>query len=149
MDEVETALKEAEDEANNRFSVLQEDMAAQRSDLDKELAGAVDKINDSIAKQAALADTRFSKTVKDIDAARAEAATQVKDARKSFATSMATLTASVKAQEKRLLGDVQVVSGMVLDNQAEQVRINRRTEAELTRVMGLVNDNATKSKKAR
>jgi hypothetical protein len=38
---------------------------------------------------------------------------------------------------------------MVLDNQAEQVRINRRTEAELTRVMGLVNDNATKSKKAR
>merc|ERR1711988_482390 len=149
LESIKSDLADAKKKSDNKFGKMYDTLAQTRSEMEKKLAGSVTEINDSIAKQAALADSRFSKTVKDIDAARAEAATQVKDARKSFATSMATLTASVKAQEKRLLGDVQVVSGMVLDNQAEQVRINRRTEAELSRVMGLVNDNATKSKKAR
>jgi len=149
LESIKSDLADAKKKSDGKFGKMYDTLAQTRSEMEKKLAGSVTEINDSIAKQAALADSRFSKTVKDIDAARAEAATQVKDARKSFATSMATLTASVKAQEKRLLGDVQVVSGMVLDNQAEQVRINRRTEAELTRVMGLVNDNATKSKKAR
>merc|ERR1712086_1129062 len=95
-------------------------LSANRADMEEKLAGAVTEINDSIAKQAALADSRFSKTVKDIDAARKEAATQVSDARKAFATDMGALTSSVKAQEKRLLGDLQVVSGIVMSNQAEQ-----------------------------
>jgi hypothetical protein len=38
---------------------------------------------------------------------------------------------------------------MVMSNQAEQIRINRKVGGELKRTMALVNDNATKSKKAR
>merc|ERR1711975_212975 len=53
--------------------------------------GAISAAN---AKQAALADSRFSKTVKNIAAARAQAAKQVSDARKTFATAIARTTAS-------------------------------------------------------
>merc|ERR1711865_1152234 len=79
-------------------------------------------INDKIAKQAALADSRFSKTVKNISAARKEAAAEVANARKSFSTSLATVTAAVKDQETRLSGEIQVVS-------AELMRITKLANA--------------------
>merc|ERR1711998_575949 len=75
---------------------------------DTNLKAAVVTINDKIAKQAALADSRFSKTVKDISAARKEAASEVAQARKSFSTSLAAVTAAVKDQETRLSGEIQV-----------------------------------------
>merc|ERR1711988_1979538 len=64
----------ADEDAADKFGTLYENMAAQRSELDEDLAASVVDINDSIAKQAALADSRFIKTVKDIEAARREAA---------------------------------------------------------------------------
>merc|ERR1711998_650787 len=88
-------------------------------------------INDSIAKQAALADSRFKKTVKDIAAARKEAASQVKSARKDFATDLAVLTSSIKSMETRLQGDISVVAG------------------EVARIEKLMNDRSSESKKAR
>merc|ERR1711998_481879 len=88
-------------------------------------------------------------TVKDINAARKQAAGQVKDARKDFATSLVALTASVKDQETRLNGDIQTVASLELSRQAEQIRVNRRTKAEMSRIMGLVNDRTTKNAKAR
>jgi hypothetical protein len=149
MTSIKADLKASKEASDKKFAGMYGKLSANRADMEEKLAGAVTEINDSIAKQAALADSRFSKTVKDIDAARKEAATQVSDARKAFATDMGALTSSVKAQEKRLLGDLQVVSGMVMSNQAEQIRINRKVGGELKRTMALVNDNATKSKKAR
>merc|ERR1719305_2087814 len=101
-------------------------MAKQRAALDQNLGAAVKDINDSIAKQAALADSRFEKTVKDIKAARAEAAKQVKDARKDFATGLYTLTSNLKEMETRLVGEVEVVAGEVIANKAAQSRVNRR-----------------------
>merc|ERR1712054_563347 len=86
MDEVEASLKAAAESAEKKFGKLTVTMADQRASLDNKLGAAVDNINDSIAKQAALADSRFSKTVKDIASARKEASEQVIDARKEFAT---------------------------------------------------------------
>merc|ERR1712159_444909 len=113
-------------------------MAKNREEMENNLASATKDMNDSIAKQAALADSRFSKTVKDINAARKEAAKQVSDARKTFATSLASLTASVKDQETRLAGDIEVVAALELSNKAEQIRVNRRAAAELKRIRDLV-----------
>merc|ERR1719446_2008717 len=93
---VEAALAAAQAKTDQRFGKLNEDMADQRASIDKSLAGSIDTINDSIAKQAALADSRFSKTVGDIKAARKEAASQVKLARQSFATDLAAATAEIK-----------------------------------------------------
>jgi hypothetical protein len=146
---VKAELKAAEVKSNKKFADFYEKMGKNREELETALGASVANINDSIAKQAALADARFSKTVKDIKAARKEAATQVADARKDFATAMVSLTASVKDQETRLNGDIQTVASLELSRKADQIRVNRRVKAELGRVMGLVNDRTTKNAKAR
>merc|ERR1711988_265214 len=146
---VRLELGNAEKKSNAKFADFYDKMGKQREALETGLAGAVANMNDSIAKQAALADARFSKTVKNIADARKQAAGQVKDARKDFATSLLALTASVKDQETRLAGDIQTVASLELSRKAEQFRVNRRTKAELKRIMSLVNDRTTKNARAR
>merc|ERR1719269_10388 len=134
---VNGALVAARHRASNKFGKLYRNMAKQRASADSALSGAVKNINDGIAKQAALADSRFSKTVKNIAAARAQSSKQVSDARKTFATSIARTVASVKDQETRLSGEIAVVSGEVARNRAIQLRVNRRTNAELAKLSNL------------
>jgi len=142
-------LKVAEKKSNKKFSNIYTKMAKNREEMENNLATSVKDMNDSIAKQAALSDSRFSKTVKDIGAARTEAAKQVSDARKTFATSLAALTSSVKDQETRLAGDIEVVASLELSNKAMQIRTNDHTQKEMKRIMRLVNDNSSESKRAR
>merc|ERR1711981_783250 len=143
------ALKAARSHASNKFGKLYRNMAKSRAAADSALSGAVKNINDGIAKQAALADSRFSKTVKNIAAARAQSAKQVSDARKTFATSIARTVASVKDQETRLSGEIAIVSGEVARNRAIQLRVNRRTNAELARITKLSNLRHSASIRAR
>merc|ERR1719269_338776 len=146
---VNGALVAARHRASNKFGKLYRNMAKQRASADSALSSAVKNINDGIAKQAALADSRFSKTVKNIAAARAQSSKQVSDARKTFATSIARTVASVKDQETRLSGEIAVVSGEVARNRAIQLRVNRRTNAELARITKLSNLRHSASIRAR
>merc|ERR1711988_1241719 len=146
---VKGALVAAKKRASSKYSKLYRDMSKQRARADMMLSGAVKSINDGIAKQAALADSRFSKTVKNIAAARAQAAKQVSDSRKVFATGIARTVAAVKDQESRLSGEIAVVSGEVARNKAIQLRVNRRTNAELARITKLSNDRHSASVRAR
>merc|ERR1711967_32187 len=88
-------------------------------------------------------------TVKDISAARKEAANEVATARKMFSTSLASVTAAVKDQETRLSGEIQVVSGEVMSHKAAQIRVNRHTQAELKRITKLANARHSESVRAR
>merc|ERR1712139_609379 len=149
MKAVSGAMKAAQKRASSKFGKLYVNMARNRARSDAMLAGSVKSINDGIAKQAALADSRFSKTVKNIAAARAQAAKQVSDARKTFATAIVSTVAAVKDQESRLSGEIAVVSGEVARNRAIQLRVNRRTNAELKRITKLSNDRHSASIRAR
>merc|ERR1719191_364262 len=146
---VASAMGAAQRRASAKFGNLYVHMARNRASADSALAASVKNINDGIAKQAALADSRFSKTVKNIAAARAQAAKQVSDARKTFATSIAATVSAVKDQESRLSGEIAVVSGEVARNRAIQLRVNRRTNAELKRITKLSNDRHSASIRAR
>merc|ERR1712093_320858 len=126
-----TQLQIAEKESEQKFGKAYEKLAANRGRYDKKLGAAVTGLNDALAKQAALADSRFSKTVKDLNSARRQATNQVRQLRKDFATQMATVTAEVKNVETRLVGEIAVVSGEVISNRANQMRVNRRVSAEL------------------
>merc|ERR1712036_203214 len=126
-----------------------EKLAANRARYDKKLGAAVTGLNDALAKQAALADSRFSKTVKDLNSARQQATNQVRQLRKDFATQMATVTAEVKNVETRLVGEIAVVSGEVISNKANQIRVNRRVAAELKRVVRVSDRRYFASKRAR
>jgi len=132
-----------------KFGAAYAALADDRSEADLALGAAVDGLNDSLAKQAALADSRFEKTVKDLAAARKQAADQVADFRKEFAAGLYDTTAHVKRVESRLTGEVDKVSGEVANMRAEQLAINRHVDAELTRVESLSNKRFSQNKNAR
>merc|ERR1711970_1190836 len=136
-------------ESEQKFGKAYEHLAAQRARFDKKLGASVTGLNDALAKQAALADSRFSKTVKDLNAARHQATNQVRQLRKDFATQMATVTAEVKNVETRLVGEIAVVSGEVISNRANQLRVNRRVSGELKRIVRVSDRRYSASKRAR
>merc|ERR1712070_466464 len=107
---VEKSLDTARKSADKKFGAAFRTMAKNRKDLDRALGAGVKNLNDKLAAQSALADSRFSKTVKNIKDARAKASADVTAARKSFTSAFVGLTASIKEQETRLMGDIQVVS---------------------------------------
>merc|ERR1712178_480241 len=147
--QIAKALSKADKKSKIRFSKLFAAMTKQRRAQNIKLKRETGIINDKIAKQAALEDSRFRKTVKSIAAARAAATAQVKSARKSFATRIQTTTAAIKDQESRLLGEIKVVGEELISHKATQLRVNRRTQAEMARIRAMANHRYSVSKRAR
>lgn len=112
-------------------------MAKTRGAMDNALMGATIELQKSIAKRSALYDARFSKTVTNMKLARKQAFLQVQQAKKSFTTQITAVTAAIKDQETRVSGDIAVVTAMVASNKAQQIRINRRVNAEMGRIVKL------------
>jgi len=144
-----TEVAKAEKEADQKFGKARATLANDRAHADKALGAAVTKFNDDLAKQAALADSRFVKTVKNIEDARKQAADDVSDMRKDFAVRMVEAVAVVKNVEQKLVDEIAKVSGEVINLKANQVRVNRRVSAELKRTEKLSNDRFSESKRAR
>merc|ERR1711988_1967179 len=144
-DGVDSAMKAADE----KFSEAYIQMATNRKHFGEELASGYDKLNDSIAKLAALEDQRFSKTVKDISAARKEASEQVAAARKHMKSAIVATTATAKQTESRIIGSIQEVSAMVVSDKAAQIRINEAVDGELKRLLEKSNDYETKNVAAR
>merc|ERR1711998_191228 len=94
--DVEVALKKAAGKANSAYSATFVKMAEQRKALMDETGSAVASLNDDIAKYAALQNTHFSKTVKNIKSARKAARKSVMDARKVFGASLIALLEKIK-----------------------------------------------------
>jgi hypothetical protein len=139
----------AEKDADQKFGTAYERLAADRKHADEALAGAVQKLNDNLAKQAALADSRFEKTVEDIENARKQAATDVTDMRKDFAVRLIAVKATVGNIQQKLVGEIGKVSGESISLKANQIRVNRRVKKELKRVEALANKRFSESKRAR
>merc|ERR1711871_87264 len=146
---VEDGIESARVKADARFTGVYDTMLKDRKKYDEKVAGAVAELNDSIAKNSAIEDTRFAKTVKDIDAARKEARSQVAQARKDMATAILTTTAKAKDLETRILGDLQVVSAMVVSDKAAQIKINNKVDAEMDRLIEKSNAYETTNKARR
>merc|ERR1711871_1563405 len=146
---VEDGVDEARKLADKKFSGVYIKMAEDRKHFDEGLAGAVTDLNDKIAAQSALEDARFSKTVKNLKAARAEAAKAVASARKEMTSGIAAATAMIKKVETRLNGDIQDVSAMVISDTAAQNRINKHVTAEIGRLVKFSDKTHTANKAAR
>merc|ERR1711998_622634 len=132
-----------------KFMKKQLEIAA--SDMDKKFGKAYAKLagDRKHAEEAALAASRFEKTVKDISEARKQAADEVAKLRKDFGTEMALATAEAKKTEQILVDNIAKVSGEVISMKANQIRVNTKVAAELKRVEELSNHRFTDSKKAR
>merc|ERR1711871_1306726 len=146
---MEEQLKIAGEEVDAKFGAAYEKLADDRADAENALAGAVNGLNDALAKQAALADSRFEKTVSDINAARKEATEAVAELRSDFASELITTTALVKRIETDFNDRIAVVSGEVISYKSFQTAVNRRVKEEKERIEELSNKRFSDSKKAR
>merc|ERR1711881_251957 len=133
----------------NKFNQVYRKLAANRARADSRLAAATNGLNDSLAKQAALADSRFSKTVKDLRAARAQASRQVANLRKAFTSNLATVTSHIKDVETRLTSEISVGSAEVVSVKANQMRVNRRVAGEIKRIRSIANKRHSEARRAR
>merc|ERR1711968_262710 len=136
---MEEQLKIAGEEVDAKFGAAYEKLADDRADAENALAGAVNGLNDALAKQAALADSRFEKTVSDINAARKEATEAVAELRSDFASELITTTALVKRIDTDLNDRIAVVSGEVISYKSFQTAVNRRVKEEKERIEELSN----------
>merc|ERR1711970_692589 len=139
------------------YKFLEEQLAVAKEEVDtkfghaseNQLSAAYEGLNDSLAKQAALADSRFKDTVEDIDAARKEAADQVAQFRKEFAAELYCTTALVKNTEQKLADNLQKVAAEVTTMKANQCAINAQVQEELHFIEELSNHRHSVNKKAR
>merc|ERR1712139_29002 len=141
---IEHSLSSARKENDKKFGKAYAQMGQNRA-----LARAVGGFNDALAKRSALEDARFRKTVKNISWGKELAWKQATAARKKFTMDIYGLTAAVKNQESRLTGEIAVVSAMVISNKAAQIRVNKRTKAEMDLVIRLADRRFSSSKRAR
>merc|ERR1711881_573837 len=149
LGQINGALKRAKKESDDRFGKLYKRMAKHRKALDTKLASSVRFLNDKIAERAALSDVRFSKTVKNIRAVSAQATAAVSFARKQMTVKITSLTSSIKQSEARIKGEISIVSGEVAHDKANQIRINRRVNKEIGRIINTANVRHSQSKRAR
>merc|ERR1712159_196138 len=146
---VEDGVEQARKKADEKFSAVYIKMGENRKHADEALAGAVSNLNDVIAKQSALEDARFSKTVKDLKAARAAAASDVDSARKTMMAGIAKAKALAKEAESRVVGEIQDVSAMVVSDKAAQLKVNRIVSGEMKRLIKFSDASHTANKAAR
>merc|ERR1711966_502061 len=92
-------MAKAKKASDLKFGKAFEAMAKDRMKASNDLGAATSTLNKALAKQAALSDSRFKDTVKDINAAKKEAADAVAAFRKEFATEIAVTTATVRKVE--------------------------------------------------
>merc|ERR1712196_751435 len=124
-------------------------MGKDRERADERLAAATASLNEKLAAHSALSDRQFATTVKNLKKAKEEAWAAVKHARKEFTEGIASVTANVKASESRVMGEIQVVSAMVVADAAYNARVNARTDAEMKRVIKLSDKYYSENKRAR
>merc|ERR1711959_575734 len=98
---INTGLAKAKKRMDTTFIKVYAQMGKDRSEVSSALAGATKRLNDALAKNIALSDARFRKTVKDIKAARAAATAQVAAAKKAYLSRFQWLGSVLRQQEKK------------------------------------------------
>merc|ERR1711998_731154 len=142
-------LNAAKEDMDAKFDNTYIKMAENRNHADEALATATAELNQKISKHAALQDSRFAGTVKNIEAAKIEAAAEVELAKKEFNMGLAEVTAVLKATESRIQGDIAIVSKMARAERSAQAIINKKVDAEIKRLEELSNTQHSESKRAR
>jgi hypothetical protein len=149
LEATRSGIEAATKAADVKFGQVYAKMGKDREHAADRLAAATKNFNEKVAAMSALAEENFATTVKNLKEAKQAAVDDVKFARKEFTEGIAAVTANVKASESRIMGEIQVVATMVVDDAAENARVNARTKAEMERIIKLSDKNTSESKRAR
>merc|ERR1711959_399354 len=110
---VQSGIEKARKYSNDMFGEVEIQMAKDRAALEKSYASAIGNANNKLTALIALSNSRFRKTVKDIEKTKALARKQVADAKKYYKAELYALMAKLKQSESRMIGARQAVSAMV------------------------------------
>merc|ERR1712054_471608 len=149
LNAVKTGLADAKKRNDEKFHNVYEHMGKDRAKFDEALAAATTTLNDKLAAHAALEDARFAGTVKNLAAAKAKTWEEVQEARKFFTMGFVDTVAAAKGVETRIIGEIEKVAHMVIEESATQGRINAEVDKELERIFKLSNARNTENVKAR
>merc|ERR1719440_2102685 len=128
---LETQMKIAKEESEKKFGAAIARMAKDRGEAELNLGASFDGLNKALAKQAALSDSRFRKSVKD------------------FSVQMVTVTALVKNTESTLVNNINKVAAEVEAEKQLQARVNEEVDKDLKRIEDLSNKNHSDDARAR
>merc|ERR1712054_90786 len=149
LDTITEGIEEGKKKVDNKMDAVYGKMAEDKKHADEALAGATHTLNAAIAKHAALQDSRFEKTVKDIAAAKQAAQEDVEAARKDFKMGLADVNSVLKSTETRIQDQIAIVAGRIRDTHAEQKVINEKVKEQQERLVTLSNEQFSESKRAR
>jgi len=135
--------------ADESFVLVYEKMATDANEVRENLGAAVSSLNDKIAKKAAIEDERFSKTVKDIAAARAAASEETAQATRDMKAQMLETKTKLHEVENKVINEIQVVSEMIVSDKAAQHKINKNVENQMLALEKKSDTDFSASKRAR
>jgi len=148
LDEVNAGLEAARVHSEKRFGEVYTKMAQDREELSSAYKTNLQQLNDALAANAALQNQQFTeKLPKAIAEYQADAMERVSNAKKAMKTSIVALTAKIKDSETRIQGEIGVISGEIISQQAAQARVNKKVAAQLEAIEETSNQELSTSKR--
>merc|ERR1711970_1681636 len=120
-----------------QFNDVETKMAKNRHEIDMALKQATMRFEASLNAQKALESKRYAQTVKNIAAAKADAARKVAAAKTEFKTGLLQLSSTVKKQVAKVNARIDHTAGVVRSNRAAQAKVNANVNAEMSRMVKL------------
>merc|ERR1711970_954464 len=122
-----------------QFNDVETKMAKNRHEIDMALKQATMRFEAALNAQKALEAKRYAETVRNIAAARADAAKEVAAAKTEFKVGLLQLSSTVKEQVTKVNNRIDQTAGVVRSNRAAQAKVNANVNAEMGRMIKLGN----------
>merc|ERR1711871_1040019 len=122
-----------------QFAKVETKMAKNRHEVDMALRQATMRFAASLNAQKALEDRRYAQTVRNIQAARAEAKAKVAKATTEFKMGLLNLGTTVRRQVTKVNNRIDAAASVVRKNRAAQAKVNNNIAAETRRMIKLGN----------
>merc|ERR1711937_1014258 len=122
-----------------QFAKVETKMAKNRHEVDMALRQATMRFAASLNAQKALEDRRYAQTVRNIQAARAEAKAKVAKATTEFKMGLLNLGTTVRRQVTKVNNRIDAAASVVRKNRAAQAKVNNNIAAETKRMIKLGN----------
>merc|ERR1711981_168778 len=122
-----------------QFNKVETKMAKNRHEVDMALRQATMRFAAALNAQKALEDRRYAQTVRNINAARADAKRRVGAATTEFKLGLMSLRTTVNRQVQKVNSRIDNAAGVVRKNRAAQAKVNANVNAETKRMIKLGN----------
>jgi hypothetical protein len=130
-----------------QFNRVETKMAKNRHEVDMALKAATMRFAAALNAQKALESKRYAQTVRNIEAARQEAAAKTAKATTEFRIGLLSLRATAEHQNTKVNNRLDKAAGVVRSNRAAQAKVNSRVSGEMKNMIKLGNERYKKQLK--